>query len=340
MRQIAAMDSDALIHTATDARALPPRRALLVSPPAFDGPFDDLLQQYIQPNLPGVDAVEEFHRQLVDYVSSPDPLFLVRRVRGMERGSLYGTRDGVRMKASDNAPAWWVFAALTQGFRIAPDAFPQVMETLPTHFFHVARTCAPTANRAGWHIAHLFDVGDRKPAFANWTRTDVVARFVRSVHPCNHILLPHSDWQKWGADLRVIAASVRWYAERYARIWDDFMTLAGVSADSLGKVAGPVRYTYDTARPAAAAPESDAEGSVPGRVARAYGATRFTLRRDVIESLGPGEVVRIETPSGGFELTKAQVYEAFPRAVQSRSYREDGIYHWPRVPKSAERFRV
>ena len=118
------------------------------------------------------------------------------------------------------------------------------------------------------------------------------------------------------------------------------MTLAGVSTDALEKVAGPVRYTYDTAQPAGAAPEPVAGDPAPGRVARAYGATRFTLKRDVIESLGPGEVVRIETPSGGFELTKAQVYEAFPRAVQSRSYREGGVYHWPRVPRAAERFRV
>lgn len=73
---------------------------------------------------------------------------------------------------------------------------------------------------------------------------------------------------------------------------------------------------------------------------REYMAGRLTFRRDVIEQLGDDDWFRIVSPQGTFQMTKAEFYRAFPRVVQSRSYREAGIYHYPQVPKAAEQFRI
>ena len=76
------------------------------------------------------------------------------------------------------------------------------------------------------------------------------------------------------------------------------------------------------------------------RVAKEYIASRLTFKRDVIEALANDEFFRVVTPHGTFQMTRADVYAAFPAVVRSQSYRDRGIYHYPRVPKAAEPFRV
>jgi hypothetical protein len=76
------------------------------------------------------------------------------------------------------------------------------------------------------------------------------------------------------------------------------------------------------------------------RVVSEYMAGRLTFKRDVIEELEDSEAFRVVTPEGTFQMTKTDVYTAFPAVVRSRSYREAGIYHYPRVPKAAEPFRL
>jgi hypothetical protein len=76
------------------------------------------------------------------------------------------------------------------------------------------------------------------------------------------------------------------------------------------------------------------------RVVTEYMAGRLTFKRDVIEALMDSDCFRIITPQGTFEMSKAEVYASFPSVVRSRSYRESGVYHYPRVPRAAEPFRV
>lgn len=71
-----------------------------------------------------------------------------------------------------------------------------------------------------------------------------------------------------------------------------------------------------------------------------YRATRLTFRREVIEPLAPDERFRVITPSGTYEMTKAEFYRAFSNVPRTRSYREAGIYHYPRLPGAAAQFRV
>jgi hypothetical protein len=51
-------------------------------------------------------------------------------------------------------------------------------------------------------------------------------------------------------------------------------------------------------------------------------------------------VFRVVTQDWTYEMSKASSTRSFPGVSRSRSYRESGVYHYPRVPKAAEPFRV
>jgi hypothetical protein len=82
-----------------------------------------------------------------------------------------------------------------------------------------------------------------------------------------------------------------------------------------------------------------AEKGVPVPIAT-YKFSRLCFKRDVIEALAPNDSFRVETPVGTFQMTKADFYRVFPNVVQSRSYLNDGVYHYRRLPGQAAEFRV
>lgn len=235
-----------LIRTATDARRLAEKRRTLVrAPERFRGTLDAFIERYVLPDLPSADVVTAFHDVLAEYVALRDPLLLVRAVSGTTRRDIYQTRDGTRIRATDNAPAWWVHATLVHGGRIAPGCMPDVVATMPTHMFDVAATAPPTASSAGWHVAHIIDVKDGDTDYHGWRRADAIRRFVRSVHPCNHFTIAKTGWQRWGGDQRVIARMAALYADRYAAVWPAFLELAGTRVSEIPRVNGAVAYEYD-----------------------------------------------------------------------------------------------
>lgn len=77
--------------------------------------------------------------------------------------------------------------------------------------------------------------------------------------------------------------------------------------------------------------------SVP---AATYHFSRLCFRRDIIESLGPNEAFQVVTPVGKFQMTKSDFHREFQNVVESKSYSDGGIYHYPKLPARAERFRV
>lgn len=56
--------------------------------------------------------------------------------------------------------------------------------------------------------------------------------------------------------------------------------------------------------------------------------------------LGKTDAFRVITPIGTFQMTKADFYREFQNVAQSKSYREGGIYHYPKLPARAERYRI
>ena len=310
------------------------------APTDFSGTLDELCSRYVLPNLPTPAMVAVYHRLFVAYIHEPDSLLLIRQVRGMERRSEYATVEGVRFKATDNAPAWWTHALLLEGCSIAPGAFGEVFRSIPAHMFDVPATMK-TANSAGWHVAHIFDVKDGNTAFATWSRTDAIGRCVRNVHPCNYFLLPKTNWQRWGGDGRVVAYFAELYAKRYADVWSEFLTLAG-AYDFRGEVPSePILYSYG----AVGKPESRGQSTAPGQGGlsancASYESARLLFRASVIEPLQPNDAFCVITSKGTFRMTKADFYRVFENVAQSRSYLKNGYYHYPTVPQKAEPFRL
>lgn len=72
----------------------------------------------------------------------------------------------------------------------------------------------------------------------------------------------------------------------------------------------------------------------------AYKFSRLCFKRDVIEALGSNESFRVETPIGSFQMSRADFYRVFPNVAQSSSYVEGGMYHYRKLPRQAEEFRV
>ena len=334
-----------LIRTATDLLAIGAQgRRMTNAPKRFDGTLDELFEGYIAQNVLSAESVADFHRRLVEYVNSADPLFLIRAIGDTERRQIYVTGDGTRFKATDNAPAWWIHSALFQKVSFEAATFPTVIETIPAHFHDVVRY-RNTANASGWHFAHIFDVKNRNTDYPSWRRRDVIAGFIRSVHPCNYFLVPKPEWQRWGGDERVIGYFGALHAERYADVWKEFVSLARADVGRLARTSGVIRYAISERAPQTvqlvqetpARPKpviNDNERSPRA----SYSATRLTFKAAVIERLGDDDKFRVVIPDGVIEMTKRQFKEKFPNVTRSASYREQGYYNYPKLPRVAMQF--
>ena len=71
----------------------------------------------------------------------------------------------------------------------------------------------------------------------------------------------------------------------------------------------------------------------------AYSFRRLCFKKSVIDSLGPDDIFRVDTPHGSFAMTKADFLRDFPNVINSESYKQAGLYHYPKVPRKAERYR-
>ena len=71
-----------------------------------------------------------------------------------------------------------------------------------------------------------------------------------------------------------------------------------------------------------------------------YNFSRLCFKASQIEPLQEDQVFRVVTPVGSFQMTKAEFHRAFPKVIVSKSYSENGIYHYPSVPKSALPYKL
>ena len=292
-----------LLRTAREAtlaeRELPP---LPRSPEAFDGSLEEFFERVIEPTLLPVQQVLEFHEAIARYVSGPSPLLLLRAVSGTERRSDYDTSEGQTFRATDNAPAWWVYGMLSAGHGIDPECVDAVIRSMPCHMFDVPGASAAVPSKSGWHIAHILNVNNRDSEFSRWSKKELVRRFMRNVHPANYFLLPKQEWQRLGNDSDIVDFMARVYRERYARIWEEFVALAGfVRPLSRGAVVG-LRVSFGTGRDVDRAQSVDTTAAAPsanserGPVAVSYRAARLWFKRNIIEPLAASDSFRIETP--------------------------------------------
>ena len=71
-----------------------------------------------------------------------------------------------------------------------------------------------------------------------------------------------------------------------------------------------------------------------------YNFSRLCFKASQIEPLQDDQIFRVITPVGTFQMTKAEFHKAFPKVIMSKSYSENGIYHYPAVPKSALPYKL
>jgi hypothetical protein len=154
------------------------------APTAFSGTLGELYAGWAQHVLLAPSLVEEFHDQFRAYLCSADPVFLVRMVKGQERGQTLRTGYGTQLRPTDNAPAWWIHHQLfSHQFRHSP-SFAAFIESVPCHMFRVRMP--ENINKAGWHVAHIFAVKDGAVQFGQWDRDELMRRTARNIHPCNY----------------------------------------------------------------------------------------------------------------------------------------------------------
>jgi hypothetical protein len=307
---------------------LPPApRAIPQAPENFDGTVADFYEQHIVHVLPSPQEVSYWHEQLVAYASSGKPL-PVRYVSGTTRGEVCQALAGGDFKPTDNSPAWWMHFVAFHGVRTA------CLDDVPSHMFETARLIPRNISTAGWHVAHILNAKDRNTDWQRWTRADVAQRFFRNMHPCNCFYVPTQNWRQTGGQAAVIGYVACRYADRYAQVWPDFMKRAGT--EMIPQTDGSARLIVSpTPSDSNRSPNIDSPA-----VAVSYRYSRLCFRADVIEPLGDDDLFEVVTPQGRFRLTKADFHRSFPQVIKSNSYCLGRIYHYPRVPALALRFRV
>ena len=71
-----------------------------------------------------------------------------------------------------------------------------------------------------------------------------------------------------------------------------------------------------------------------------YKHSRLCFRADVIEPLTKQDSFCVRTHNGTFAMTKAEFYRVFDNVVKTKSYLKGRMYHYPKPPRKADRFRV
>lgn len=314
------------------------------APAAFSGSIEDFFEQYVVPNLPSTAIVAHYHNRLMEYCRLQDPIFVVRQIQPLERGTIYVTNTGSKLKASDNSPAWWLHAMMREERTFTPNTFEQAILTMPTHIFQVKKHTKQTINDFGWHVAHIYNAKNGDTNYRAWDRNELIRRFIRNIHPCNCFYIAKTAWQSYGGDPAIIAFFAERYAARYGMVWNEFRALAQGEAFTNRASLGGILYTYGAQQPRdtpkgreATIDRSHAPIMLPTIV---YEAKRLTFKAAEIEPLLRDESFRIVTPLGIFQMTKEEFYRDFDNVAKSASYRDRGSYNYSALSAKALWYRI
>lgn len=243
---------------------------------------------------------------------------------------------------ADNSPAWVLHGLLMSRSLTSYEDFRNSMITIPCHMFDIKRRVSLSINEFDWYVAHLYPAKNRDTNWLAWSRAEVQRRFYLTLHPCNLFPVPGARNREQGEDPAVISFAAGRYAERYGPIWDEFVNFAGgeqipSSSDFVVSARLP-RQASRLERPQVISTTN--AGALASAARVRYTATRLLFRKHEIKSLKPDESFEVDTPDGVFQFTKHEFYTEFPGVARSRSYAVGGVYHYPKIPERAKRFRV
>jgi hypothetical protein len=127
---------------------------------------------------------------------------------------------------TDNAPAWGIHQATYAAFRWTEDEFVDFVRKVPSMMFDVR---GRSINTAKWYVAHIFGVKPDSRSARFISHRELIARFIRNVHPANHFYIPDHPKGRgkfYGEDIQVIQYMALRNRQRYSRIWSEFSDLA------------------------------------------------------------------------------------------------------------------
>ena len=317
------------------------------TPPFFNGSIEDFYENYAEHVLIPADTMEIFHAQLVKYLQSDNPHYLVRQVKKYKRGKTIINNMGVRIRPTDNSPAWWLHYQLYTGQLQNFSDFETSIDSIPCHMFDLK--VSSHISQAGWHVAHIFDAKDRNTDIFSWDKQELTKRMVCSIHPCNYFYIAKQNWQKFGGDPTVVSFFYEIFKEKYHSIWDEFLFLVGGEPTQHIPNSGRFLYCYSkgeglvTNQPFTQSMEKLATPKGPQEKETCsvqYNFSRLCFKADLLEPLAWDEVFCINTKVGVFKMSKREFYEDFFNVVNSASYKERGIYQYSKTPAKALRFKV
>lgn len=324
---------------------------IIGAPNSLNGNLEEFYTKWANFVLINSQDVIGFHKLFYDYYfGQQNPIFLVRMVKGMERGNTIQNRYGHLLRATDNAPAWWIHYQLYSNQIKQTSQFSKIVENIPCHMFAVR--LPDHISRAGWHVAHIFDTKDGQVDYENWNREELIRRTARNIHPCNYFYVPKIDWQSHGGDPNVVSFFYEKFKLLYEPIWQEFLLLVDGEDSNSIRSAHDISFSYGQSRlnqkinPSEPSRKTTQKGFdtmseiKPKKYPAIYKFSRLCFKADVIEPLGWHEKFCVVTPQGSFAMTKQEFYYAFQNVVQSKSYQQERIYHYPKLPEKALQFLV
>lgn len=313
---------------------------IIKAPQEFSGDLETLFQMYAKYVLLEPEVVIHFHKCITNYYSETlDPLYLVRVVKNLARGKTIITDVGKKISPTDNSPSWWIhYQLFTNQFQNF-DSISKFLESIPCHIHEVK--ISGHINKQGWHIAHIFNVKNGDTSFQNWDEKELLRRTIRNIHPCNYFYVPKTEWEFYGENDKVIAFFYKKFEAIYKPIWNDFLGLANGEIKNFPEEVNSFMYLipknyhcHKTMQIQSSNSENQGDFKVE------YNSSRLCFLADKIEPLGWDEFFCIKTPKGTFAMTKQQFYSTFPNVVNSASYRNRRIYHYPNTPKKAFQYKT
>jgi hypothetical protein len=208
-----------------------PGALIPLAPAYFHGTMRRFVDEELARALPAPAVALAWHEAVMVHAYSPGSVLLVRSPPNFKQEQELTTAVGRRLRMTDNAPPWWIHAAAFAGTMPPANGFAQILDSVWCWMYRAdkgARTRSGSANRAGWHIAHVLRAkpsGDGPPD--QWDDATARRRFIRNMSPLNQFLVPKGNGLHVGGLPGVIATIADLYTSRYVDAFKSFLVEAG-----------------------------------------------------------------------------------------------------------------
>ena len=336
----------------------------------------EFLDSEISELLPDQDTMIKNHLNLVAYLESETPLFVVRKFRNhSNRGNIYSFENH-RFTVSDNEPALWVFMETyyeTQldfhdliENQLFPIAFAIKRDERPGNVWATVGREHHVFSANGWKHCHIFQCSPLGETITY--KNDLKRRSLRLLSPLNHF--PFFSPRKYamptdyGENKECIEYVIWWlYNHFYTNINKTYFKAFVEEQDFIIPIEEPkdiiIEYSIKNEKKVnKEVPKTKKDLGNNNKVKSTkqiqvmdatiyeYTATRFSFRKTIIEAMNDNDVLIINVNSvinqdnnGRFILTKTQIYQTFDNVITSDAYQNFGNYNYPKTPKTADQFR-